>query len=105
MAVVVRVLRGPRAAPIETTDPGGSDMSIVDKVKQMLGQHSDQAKQGVEKAGDMFDQKTGGKYADKVDKAQNKAGDYIEREGGQGGGQTGQGGTGMGDEPGGGRTP
>jgi hypothetical protein len=62
------------------------EMSFVDKVKQMLGQHSDQAKSGVEKAGDMFDQKTGGKYADKVDKAQEKAGDYIERnrEGGNG---------------------
>lgn len=67
-------------------------MSIVDKVKQMLGQNADKAKHGVEKAGDMFDQRTGGKYADKVDKVQEKAGDYIEREGGQGGhgGQTGQ---------------
>ncbi|MDL4818094.1 antitoxin [Actinomadura opuntiae] len=54
-------------------------MSFMDKVKEMLGQHPDQAKSGVEKAGDMFDQKTGGKYADKVDKAQEKAGDYIDR--------------------------
>ncbi|TDD83633.1 antitoxin [Actinomadura rubrisoli] len=67
-------------------------MSIVDKVKQMLGQHSDQAKRGVEKGGDMFDQKTGGKYSDKVDKAQEKAGDYIDRgEGEQGGGTPGAG--------------
>ncbi|RKS74871.1 antitoxin protein of toxin-antitoxin system [Actinomadura pelletieri DSM 43383] len=69
-------------------------MSIVDKVKQMLGQHPDKAKHGVDKAGDKFDERTGGKYSDKVDKAQNKAGDYIDREGG---GQTG----GMGDQPGG----
>ncbi|MBO2436795.1 antitoxin [Actinomadura nitritigenes] len=65
-------------------------MSFVDKVKEMLGQHSDQAKKGVDKGGDMFDQKTGGKYADKVDKAQDKADDYIDRgdrgdEGGTGG--------------------
>ncbi len=66
----------------------------------------------------MFDEKTGGKYADKVDKAQNKAYDYIEREGGQSGQGDGQGGglggdtglggqsgdTGLGDQPGGGRT-
>ncbi|WP_396445262.1 antitoxin [Actinomadura sp.] len=77
-------------------------MSIVDKVKQMLGQHSDKAKEGVERAGDMFDQRTGGKHAGKVDKAQEKAGDYIEREGGQGG-AAGQGrDPGMGGEPGGG---
>jgi hypothetical protein len=62
-------------------------MSFVDKVKEMLGQHSDQAKKGVEKGGDMFDQKTGGKYADKVDKVQEKGSDYIDRsgEGGAGG--------------------
>jgi hypothetical protein len=68
-------------------------MSIVDKVKQMLGQHSDHARKGVDKAGDMFDERTGGKYSDKVDKAQDKAGDYIDREGGgEPGGQGGQGG-------------
>ncbi|WP_021592976.1 antitoxin [Actinomadura welshii] len=72
-------------------------MSIVDKVKQMLGQHPDKAKQGTEKAGDMFDQRTGGRYADKTDKAQDQAGNYIDRESGQGGepgepGQPGQGG-------------
>ncbi|MFD0851883.1 antitoxin [Actinomadura adrarensis] len=62
-------------------------MSIVDKVKEMLGQHPDKGKQGVERAGDMFDQRTGGKYADKVDKAQQKGSDYIDREGGGGGQQ------------------
>jgi hypothetical protein len=68
-------------------------MSIVDKVKQMLGQNPDKAKKGTEKAGDMFDQRTGGKHSDKVDKTQDQAGRYIDREGGQGGepGQPGQG--------------
>ncbi|MGK5556210.1 antitoxin [Actinomadura kijaniata] len=53
-------------------------MSFADKVKGMLGQHSDKAEQGVEKAGDMLDERTGGKHADKVDMAQDKARDYIE---------------------------
>ena len=76
-------------------------MSIVDKVKQMLGQNPDKARQGVERAGDMFDERTGGKYADKVDRVQEKAGDYIDRgdQGGQGGGQSGQGGQGGGQRP------
>ena len=48
-------------------------MSIVDKMKEFLGQHGDQVDKVVEKAGDMVDEKTGGKYADKVDKAQEQA--------------------------------
>jgi hypothetical protein len=65
-------------------------MSIVDKVKEMLGQHSDKAKRGVEKAGDMADERTGGKYSDKIDKAQEKGSDYIDQQG-QGGRQQDQG--------------
>ncbi|CNE19492.1 Antitoxin Rv0909/MT0933 [Mycobacterium tuberculosis] len=82
-------------------------MSIVDKVKQMLGQNAEKAKQGVEKAGDMFDQRTGGKHAGKVDKVQEKAGDYIDREGGQSGqgGQGGQADQGRAPGTGGGQTP
>ncbi|MBT2209420.1 MULTISPECIES: antitoxin [Actinomadura] len=68
-------------------------MSIVDKVKQMLGQHSDQARKTVDKGGDMIDRKTGGKHSDKIDRAQEKAGDYIDRndEGGPSGGAPGGG--------------
>ncbi|MFI0368314.1 antitoxin [Actinomadura sp. 1N219] len=66
-------------------------MSIVDKVKQMLGQHPDKAREGVEKAGDKIDERTGGKYSDKIDKAQDKAGEHIDRgaEGGEQGRQQG----------------
>jgi len=53
-------------------------MSIVDKVKEMLGSNTDKAKQGVDKGGDMLDKRTGGKYADKVDTAQEKANQYID---------------------------
>ncbi|MGW6360927.1 antitoxin [Streptomyces sp. NPDC055092] len=55
-------------------------MSIVDKVKAMLGQHPDKAKSAVDKAGDMTDQRTGDKYTDKVDMAQDKAKDAIDRQ-------------------------
>lgn len=54
-------------------------MSIVDKVKQLIGQHSDKAKHGIDKAGDMIDEKTGGKYTDKIDTAQQKATDYTDK--------------------------
>ncbi|MFC9974949.1 antitoxin [Spirillospora sp. NPDC127200] len=54
-------------------------MSIVDKVKEMLGQNAGKAKQAVDKAGDVVDQRTGGKYADKVDMAQERARQYLDQ--------------------------
>src|SRR5690606_41107461 len=71
--------RGTRDATGKTRDPGGSAMSIVDKVKQMLGQHPDKARQGVERAGDMIDDRTGDRHADNVDRVQEKASDYNDR--------------------------
>lgn len=58
-------------------------MSIVDKVKEMLGGHSDKVEKGIDKAGDMIDQKTDGKYSAKVDMAQDKAKDYLKRDDGE----------------------
>ena len=52
-------------------------MSILDKVKELLGQHSDKAQQGIDKAGDVINDKTGGKYSDKIESAQDKAKDYL----------------------------
>jgi len=55
-------------------------MGLLDKIKGMLGGNADKVKQGVEKAGDMVDEKTGGKFGDKVDMAQEKIGDVIDKE-------------------------
>ena len=55
-------------------------MSIIDKVKGLLGQHSDKAEKGINKAGDMIDRKTGGKYSDKIDSVQEKAKDMLGEE-------------------------
>ncbi|MFI6516311.1 antitoxin [Spirillospora sp. NPDC050679] len=77
-------------------------MSIVDKVKEMLGQNADKAKQAVDKAGDVVDQRTGGKYADKVDMAQDKARQYLDqndaKRGQRGGTAQGQGTQGQGTQ-------
>jgi uncharacterized protein YjbJ (UPF0337 family) len=59
-------------------------MSIVDKVKEFLGQHGDKVDKAVDKAGDILDEKTGGKYADKVDKAQEQTKKAAERWGEEG---------------------
>ncbi|WP_042386903.1 antitoxin [Streptacidiphilus melanogenes] len=52
-------------------------MSVLDKVKGMLKGHESQASKGVDKAGDLIDDKTGGKYASQVDKAQDQAKEQL----------------------------
>ncbi|MFI8497447.1 antitoxin [Streptomyces sp. NPDC085524] len=47
-------------------------MSVLDKLKQMLKGHEEQAGQGIDKAGDFVDEKTQGKYSSQVDMAQEK---------------------------------
>ncbi|MFD6796911.1 antitoxin [Streptomyces cyaneofuscatus] len=47
-------------------------MSAMDKIKKMLKGHEDQAGKGVDKAGDMVDDRTKGKYSGHVDTAQDK---------------------------------
>jgi hypothetical protein len=63
-------------------------MSFMDKVKGMLGQHSDKAGKGMDKAGDKLDERTGGKHSDKIDTGTQKGQEQMDRwsqEGGQGG--------------------
>jgi hypothetical protein len=43
---------------------------LADKAKDLAKEHEGQVEQAVEKAGDLIDDKTGGKYKDKVDQGQ-----------------------------------
>lgn len=56
---------------------GISDMAR--KAKEALADNTEAAKKGVDKAGDVVDSKTGGKYADKVDKGQDAAKDALNK--------------------------
>ncbi|ARI50770.1 MULTISPECIES: antitoxin [Streptomyces] len=47
-------------------------MSAMDKIKKMFKGHEDQAGKGIDKAGDMVDDRTQGKYSGQVDSAQDK---------------------------------
>jgi len=58
-------------------------MGLLDKIKAMIGGNADKVKQGIDKAGDMVDEKTGGKFGDKIDMAQEKIGDVLDKEGGE----------------------
>ncbi|MEU2869459.1 antitoxin [Streptomyces olivoreticuli] len=52
-------------------------MSMLDKLKGLLKGHEEQATQGVEKAGDAFDAKTGNKYQSQTDTVQQKLNEQI----------------------------
>jgi hypothetical protein len=52
-------------------------MGIFDKAKDALSDHPEQVGQGIDKLGDLADEKTGGKYADKVDQGQDFAKDRL----------------------------
>lgn len=55
----------------------GAFDNVGDKAKDLAEDHPDQAKQGVDKAGDFADDKTGGKYSDQIDTGQEKVGDAF----------------------------
>lgn len=58
-------------------------MGLLDKIKGMLGGNVDKVKDGVDKVGDMVDEKTGGKFTDKIDMAEEKIGEVIEDQAGE----------------------
>ncbi|ORI26104.1 antitoxin [Rhodococcus sp. 1168] len=50
---------------------------LIDKGQKAAAENSDKIEQAVDKAGDFVDKKTGGKYADQVDKVQDAAKNAI----------------------------
>jgi hypothetical protein len=50
-----------------------AQMGIFDKAKDALSEHSEHVDTGIEKAGDVVDDKTDSKYAEQVDKGQDFA--------------------------------
>ena len=48
-------------------------MGFLDDAKKLVDEHDEQVDDAIEKAGDLADDQTGGKYADQVDKAQDFA--------------------------------
>ena len=57
-------------------------MGFMDKAKAALtdavDQHGDKIAQGIDKAGSLVNDKTGGKHADKIEKATGKARDALD---------------------------
>lgn len=45
-------------------------MGLLDNISAAIGGHEDQVNDGIDKIGDLIDDKTGGQYAGQVDQAQ-----------------------------------
>ncbi len=52
-------------------------MGLLDKAKKLVGKHEDKIDEGIEKAGDLVDDKTKGKHSDTIDKVVDKAQDLT----------------------------
>ncbi|HEX2119841.1 MAG TPA: antitoxin [Acidimicrobiales bacterium] len=58
-------------------------MGLFDKAKELLGQHGDKVEGAIDKVADAVDEKTGGKYADQIDKGAEAAKGFVGDEGDQ----------------------
>lgn len=54
-------------------------MGLMDKAKGLLQGKGDQAEDLIDKAADLANDKTGGKHADKIDSAAQKAKDAVDK--------------------------
>jgi len=54
-------------------------MGFLDKVKDLMSKNKDAVDTAIEKAGDVVDQKTQGKYAQQVDKVQDAAKKAVDK--------------------------
>ena len=54
-------------------------MAFLDKVKNLLAKNSDKVDTAIDKAGDMVDKKTQGKYTQHVDKVQDAAKKAVDK--------------------------
>jgi hypothetical protein len=56
-------------------------MGVLDKVRDLLSKNKDKVDTAIDKAGDVVDKKTQGKYSGAVDKAQEAAKKAVENQG------------------------
>ena len=52
-------------------------MGLFDKVKNLAGQHADKVEGALDKMAEVVDERTGGKYADQIDKGVEAAKGFV----------------------------
>ncbi len=64
-------------------EPLEADMGFMDKFRskatETVEEHGEQVDAGVEKAGDVVDEKTGGQYSDKIDAGEEKVKEGLDK--------------------------
>jgi hypothetical protein len=63
----------------QNTDERVDPMSFLDKAKDLLSKNADKVDTAIDKAADIVDSKTQGKYKDKVDKVQEAAKKAVDK--------------------------
>ena len=53
-------------------------MGLMDKLKSLVGKNKEPVKDGVDKAADVADDKTGGKHTEKIEDTSEKAKDKVD---------------------------
>jgi len=56
-------------------------MGFLDKVKGLAGQHADKVEGAIDKVAGVVDEKTGGKYADQIDRGAETAKGFVDGDG------------------------
>lgn len=51
---------------------------FVDKAKDLASEHEDKVSEGIDKAADLADEKTGGKFSEQIGQGADKAKDFVE---------------------------
>jgi len=58
-------------------------MGIFDKAKDLLNEHNDKVDQGIDKAAEVIDQKTGGQHTEQIKQGAEQAKQAMDNQGGQ----------------------
>lgn len=78
---------------------GGNAAALMDRARGMMHSHSDQVDKGVDKAGQVIDDRTGHKYTDQINTGASKAKEMLAEDGGQSSGRVGAPGPEAGSDP------
>ncbi|MFL4472621.1 antitoxin [Paeniglutamicibacter sp. MACA_103] len=63
----------------------GKAEELKDKATELIRENSDKVGGAIDSAGDFIDEKTGGKFAEHIDKVQDGAKNFVEKNEGEGG--------------------
>lgn len=58
-------------------------MGIFDKAKDLVNEHNEQVDQGIDKAAEIIDEKTGGQHTEKIQQGAEQAKDAVDGLGGR----------------------